>query len=44
MQYLCADLGKKNKNFPALFTVKEVSFVSIFDSICYILFLFKIMT
>jgi len=42
MQYLCADLGKKNKNFPALFTVKEVSID--FDPICYILFLFKIMT
>jgi len=40
MQYLCADLGKKNKNF-LLFTVKEVSID--FDPICYILFLFKIM-
>jgi len=35
MKYLC-------KNFPALFTVKEVSID--FDPICYILFLFKIMT
>lgn len=25
MQNLCADLTKRNKNFPALFTVKDVS-------------------
>jgi len=34
MQYLWTDLRKKNKNFPALFTVKKVSIG--FDLICYI--------